>query len=248
MKDSSRWNSMWERRMHSQCTKFCGGRVQSLSLCASALTLLAIASYSISPLFNFPLFISSRALKATFSQPFIVDGSRAAMGPIGSTVSIFKCALKWRSRGEFAAFRRVLTSFVTPTNFSKYRFSGKVCYIFFCISQVHTWKFRCSRRELCSADPARDPFERVSRDLIVRASFGKSLWSVAKIEVGGSMEEFTARNDSRCLEIRRLSFSAQNSNASRRNSFTFIWAAGGKASVLGCGGEIIWLESLWYFS
>lgn len=80
--------------MHSQCTKFCGGGVQSLSLCASAMTLLAIASYSISPLFNFPLFISSRALKATLSQPFIVDGSRAAMGPIGSTVSIFKCALK----------------------------------------------------------------------------------------------------------------------------------------------------------
>lgn len=122
----------------SQCTKFCGGGVQLLSLCASALTLLAIASYSISPLFNFPLFISSRVLKATFSQPFIVDGSRAAMGPIGSTDSMLKCALKWRrSRGEFAAFRRILTSFATPTNFSRYRFPGKFCFIVLHVSGPH---------------------------------------------------------------------------------------------------------------
>lgn len=82
---------------------------------------LVSAPFSTSLLSIFPLFISSRAWKATSSQSFIFDGSRFVLGPTGSRVVTAKVTSKWRhSWGVYAAFRRFFTSFTTLATFSRY--------------------------------------------------------------------------------------------------------------------------------
>lgn len=250
MKGVSPWNSIWERRVHSQCTKCRGGRRRSQSLCASALTFLILASYSISPLCNFPLFVSPRALKATSSQLFLVDGSRAVTGPIGSTVLIVSYALNWcRSLREFAVFWRINTSLVTPTNFSRYRFAGNDCSIDLHISGSSSNILLVMTLTSLSQPHTSShlSFERTPRALNARHIFRKIFWSITSFKLDDSSKELIAKNDKRPLEMRRSIFSAENFNASRQNSFTISWAAGGKADVIG-SRKVVCLECLWYSS